>query len=506
MASEPFDEAEFIEKYYNFRNPEGAIKLDENEENKVIQLLVKCKNKVEHETDGDENNLNNFIKALKILIFYIPHNDSIKEKITEKKIYKNLFLGRQNGGNSTITETEQNVGLINSKENQSKNMDSNDLSQVHSLYAEVDKYELIFLINLITHNENNTEIFQFLYPSYFYYIITKQLNKDNIFMLLNNFIINHRTYEQLCMMKDFSFILFLSLWDSLKKIKKKATICNYFYIFIENSLKNENKLFLQILQNIKLLNIYFYQHIEKMNENIISFFKKNTIPIRWKIINRGNNKSYLFKYIALIHRLILEAVYNILDEKNLEVEQISKYQNLYRNIIEQIKENLIYINEINYFSNFNEVHIDDIYNRNALCMDMFLYYKKNFNLEIFKLILFISNIFSDHYEELDYLSCSEKKEFIDVIFTYLKTIFRMRNDHLSKKEEIIYHKFVLNRYIISLVANFSSDSTISNYIKKINGLDILRKFMYIDDKDTCLAEYSILAIKHIKENENLDDL
>lgn len=27
------------------------------------------------------------------------------------------------------------------------------------------------------------------------------------------------------------------------------------------------------------------------------------------------------------------------------------------------------------------------------------------------------------------------------------------------------------------------------------GLDVLRKFMYIDDRDTCLAEYSILVCR-----------
>ncbi|GAB68142.1 hypothetical protein PCYB_127070 [Plasmodium cynomolgi strain B] len=221
-----------------------------------------------------------------------------------------------------------------------------------------------------------------------------------------------------------------------------------------------------------------------MNENVF-FFKKNIVLSKWKIAHRGNNKNYLFKYIALMFKLIYEVVYNILDEKNLESEQICKYQNVYKNTVEHIKESLTYINDVNYFDNFQDAHIE-LYHKNVLFMDMFVYHKKKF--------------------KLDYLSCPEKKNFVDIIFTYLKTILRVRSDHLSKKEEMLYHKFVLNRYILSFVANFSSNPAVSNYIKQINGLDVLRKFMYIDDRDTCLAEYSILAIKHIKENENLDDL
>ncbi|CAA9989706.1 conserved Plasmodium protein, unknown function [Plasmodium knowlesi strain H] len=497
MSPELFNEVDFIKKYYNFRNPEGGTTLDENEENKLIQLLTICKNKIEQAgggVEGCETQLNNYIKALKILIFYIPHNDSIKRKITERKTYQNLFLGRQNNADHANS-------LI---KNGNSDMEKERTSENFSPYVDVDKYELIFLINLVTHNEDNSEIFAFLYPFYFYYIIINRLNKDYIFMLLNNFIINDRTYEQLCTMEDFSFVLFLCLWDLLKKIKKKATICNYFYIFIENALKNENKLFLHILQNMKLLYVDFYTHIEKMNENVFFFFKKNIVPTKWKIVCRGEKKNYLFKYIALMFKLIYEAVYNILDEKNLESEQICKYQNVYKNTVEHIKESLTYINDVTYFDNFQEEHME-LYHKNVLFMDMFIYHKKKFSLENFKLILFISNIFSDRYEELDYLSCSEKKNFVDIIFTYLKTILRVRSDHLSKKEEMLYHKFVLNRYILSFVANFSVDQAVSNYIKQINGLDILRKFMYIDDKDTCLAEYSILAIKHIKENENLDD-
>ncbi|EUD69481.1 hypothetical protein C922_00344 [Plasmodium inui San Antonio 1] len=494
MSPELFNEVEFIEKHYNFRNPEGGTTLDENEEDKLIQLITLCKNKIEGGVKEGEVQLKNYIKALKILIFYIPHNDSIKKKITERKRYQSLFLGRQNnaddvnslsGNRSSELEREKTIGNL-------------------CPYADVDKYELIFLINLVTHNENNSEIFSFLYPFYFYHIIMNELNKDHIFMLLNNFIINDRTYEQLCTMEDFSFVIFLSLWDFLKKIKKKATICNYFYIFMENSLKNENKLFLHILKNMKLLYVDFYEHTEKMNENVFFFFKKNIIPSKWKIVHRGDNRNYLFKYIALMFKLIYEAVYNILDEKNLESEQICKYQNVYKNTVEHIKESIKYINNVNYFDNFQEAHIE-LYHKNVLFMDMFVYHKKKFSLEIFKLILFISNIFSDRYEQLDNLSCPEKKNFVDIIFTYLKTILRVRSDHLSKKEEMLYHKFVLNRYILSFVANFSANQVVSNYIKQINGLDVLRKFMYIDDRDTCLAEYSILAIKHIKENENLDD-
>ncbi|CAG9473961.1 conserved Plasmodium protein, unknown function [Plasmodium vivax] len=495
MSPEPFNEVDFIEKHYNFRKPEGGATLDENEQNKLIQLLTICKNKIEGGVEEREAELNNYIKALKILIFYIPHNDSIKKKITERKTYQSLFLGRQNyaddvnsvsGNRSSDPEGEKTTGNV-------------------SPYADMDKYELIFLINLVTHNENSWEIFAFLYPFYFYHIIMNQLNKDYIFMLLNNFIINERTYEQLCTVEDFSFVLFLSLWDFLKKIKKKATICNYFYIFIENSLKNENKLFLHILQNMKLLYVDFYAHTEKMNENVIFFFKKGIVARKCKIAHRGENKNYLLKYIALMFKLIYEAVYNILDEKNLESEQICKYQNVYKNTVEHIRESLTYINDINYFDNFQETHIE-LYHKNVLFMDMFVYHKKKFSLENFKLILFISNIFSDRYEELDYLTCTEKKNFVDIIFTYLKTILRVRSEHFKKKEEMLYHKFVLNRYILSFVANFSANPEVSNYIKQINGLDVLRKFMYIDDRDTCLAEYSILAIKHIKENENLDDL
>ncbi|ANQ10130.1 Uncharacterized protein PCOAH_00046740 [Plasmodium coatneyi] len=495
MSPELFNEVDFIEKHYNFRKPDGGTTLDENEQNKLIQLITICRNKIDAGgVEEREAQLNNYIKALKILIFYIPHNDSIKRKITERKTYQSLFLGRQNntdhvnslsGNGCTVLESEKTV-------------------ENFSPYADVDKYELLFLINLVTHNENNSDIFAFLYPFYFYYIIMNGLNKDYIFMLLNNFIINDRTYEQLCREEDFSFVLFLSLWDFLKKIKNKATICNYFYIFIENSLKNENKLFLHILQHMKLLYVDFYAHTEKMNENVFFFFKKNIVPSKWKIVHRGGDKNYLFKYISLMFKLIYEAVYNILDEKNLELEQICKYQNVYKNTVEHIKESLTYIYDVTYFDNFEEAHIE-LYHKNVLFMDMFVYHRKKFSLEIFKLILFISNIFSDRYEELDYLSCPEKKNFVDIIFTYLKTILRVRSDHLSKKEEMLYHKFVLNRYILSFVANFSTDRAVSNYIKQINGLDVLRKFMYIDDRDTCLAEYSILAIKHIKENENLDD-
>ncbi|KJP87749.1 hypothetical protein AK88_02644 [Plasmodium fragile] len=498
MAPELFNEVDFIEKHYNFKNSEAGSTLDENEENKIIQLITICKNKIEGggaaAVEQREAHLSNYIKALKIIIFYIPHNDSIKKKITDRKTYQSLFLGRQ-----------YNADAVNSLSgNGSSNLEREETIGNLSPYTDVDKYELIFLINLVTHNENNSEIFAFLYPFYFYHIIMKGLNKDYIFMLLNNFIINERTYEQLCNVEDFSFVLFLSLWDLLKKIKKKATICNYFYIFIENSLKNENKLFLHILQNMKLLYVDFYAHTEKMNQNVFLFFKKNIVLSKWKIVHKGENKNYLFKYIALMFKLIYETVYNILDEKNLESEQICKYQHVYKNTVEHIKESLTYINNVNYFDNFQNAHIE-MYHKNVLFMDMFVYHKKKFSLEIFKLILFISNIFSDRYEELDYLSCPEKKNFLDIIFTYLKTILQVRSDHLSKKEEMLYHKFVLNRYILSFVANFCVNREVSNYVKRINGLDVLRKYMYIDDRDTCLAEYSILAIKHIKENENLDD-
>ncbi|CRG94639.1 conserved Plasmodium protein, unknown function [Plasmodium gallinaceum] len=491
MSLEKFDEFEIIEKHYNFKN--NVKKLDENEEDKIIYLLIVCKNKIEVEKENKEN-LNNYIKALKILIFYIPFNDSLKKKITEKKIYKFLLLGKSfNISNNLSEEPCNNL-------NKSSNVSSVNKLNEYLIY-EVDKYELIFLINLITHNEKNEEIFEFLYPSYVYYIILNKSNMDNIFMLLNNFIINRKTYELLNKLNDLSLLIFLSVIDSLKKIKNQINICNYFYVFIENSLKYENKLFLNIFENLKKLYTDFFEYIKKLKEN---FLFSNMLK-KWKIINKKENKYYLLKYIALMFRLVLETLYNILDEKNLDNEQISKYQNLYRTIIEEIKNNLIYINEINYFDNFDISHID-LYNKNILFMDMFIYYRKNFILENFKLILFISNIFSDRYEELDYLSCEEKKNFIDIIFVYLKTISKMRNSHILEKQEILYHKFILNRYIISAVANFSSDNIISNYVKKINGIDVLRKFMYIDDKDTCLPEYSILAIKHIKENENFEEL
>ncbi|SBT43366.1 conserved Plasmodium protein, unknown function [Plasmodium ovale wallikeri] len=511
MSLESFDEVDFIKKHYNFKRSGGETKLDENEQDKVIHLLTVCKRKIEmgegenvvEEADADR--MLNYIKALKILAFYIPFNDSIKKKITEKKAYRNLFLGRNLHNNSMI-QKEESGSAINLNRNQGNSHDtSRSKEALVLLHKEVDKYELLFLINLITHNDRNTEIFQYLYPFYFYYITLNEISKDNIFMFMNNFIVNEKTYEELTKFNDISFVLFLSLFDSLKKIKNETTICSYFYVFIENTLKNGNKLFLHILKNMRSLYTDFHYYNETMNENIRLFYKKNVIPNRWKFLNRTDNKNYILKYIAFMCRIIFEALYNILEGKNFEVENVTKYKDLYKIIIEQIKENLIFINEINYFDNFTDAHID-LYSKNMLFLDMFLYYKKKVHLEIFKLILFLSNIFSDRYEELDYLSSSEKKIFVDIIFSYLKTIHNMRNKHLSKKEEILYHKFVLNRYILSIVANFSADNSISNYIKKINGIDVLRKFMYIDDKDACLAEYSILAIKHIKENENLDEL
>ncbi|SBT80488.1 conserved Plasmodium protein, unknown function [Plasmodium malariae] len=513
MSLELFDDIDIIKKHYNLKNPEGATKLDENEEDRVINLPIVCKNKIAIEKEGSENHLNNYIKALKIIIRYIPFNDSIKKKITEKKLYQNLFLGRQNyNSNSNIMKEEiaNNNNTDNNYDTSRENINSYpDNIKLHEdlleLYSEVDKYELILLINLITHNGNSEDIFEFLYPYYFYYIILNKFKKDNVFMLLNNFIINKKTYDKLIRTKDFSFVLFLSVLDSLKKIKNDVTTCNYFYVFIENSLKYENHLFIHIIRGMRSLYTDFYGYIQKMKENIFLFFKKNIVFSNRKILNITDNKNYILKYISLMFRLIFETLYNILDEKNFKVEQVLEYKNLYKTIIEQIKENLIYINEINYFDNFVDVHID-LYSNYVLFMDMFVYYKKKFNLEIFKLILFISNIFSDHYEALDDLTCSEKKVFIDIIFTYLKTIHKMRNDHLLKNDEILYHKFVLNRYIISIVANFSVNNIISNYIKKLNGLDTLRKFMYIDDKDPCLPEYITLAIKHIKENENFNEL
>ncbi|CRH01482.1 conserved Plasmodium protein, unknown function [Plasmodium relictum] len=489
MSLESFDEYELIKKYYSFRN--GGKKLDENEVDKIIYLPIIFKNKIDIEKENDEN-ITNYIKALKIIIFYIPFNDSIQKKITEKKIYR-FLLGRSFNISNNLDEE-----LCDSL---NKNLNNIVVKLNEDLISEIDKYELIFLINLITHNQNNEEIFEFLYPSYFYYIVLSKSKLDNIFMLLNNFIINKKTYQLLSRLKDFSLLLFLSVVDSLKKIKTQINICNYFYVFIENSLNYENKLFLSIFENLKTLYEDFFKYIEKLKENLLFL----NILKKWKIANRKENKYYLLKYIALMFRLLLETLYNILDEKNLDNEQISQYQNLYRSITEEIRNNLIYINEINYFDNFDNSHID-LYSKNILFLDMFIYYKKNFILENFKLVLFISNIFSDRYEELDYLTCEEKKIFIDIIFAYLKTILKMRNNHLIKKQEILYHKFVLNRYIISVVANFSSDNIISNYVKKINGIDVLRKFMYIDDKDTCLPEYSILAIKHIKENENFEEL
>ncbi|CAD2099938.1 conserved Plasmodium protein, unknown function [Plasmodium vinckei brucechwatti] len=506
MSGELFDEVEFINKHINFKNPNVNKKLNKDDKNKVVQLLIICKKKIEINKEYTESYINNYIKSLKIAIFYIPFNPSIKEIITENKTYEQLFLGRSfiNSSSNLLKEKSNNINDLNG--NDTKICGQSKWNNTVSLYDQINKYELIFLINLITHNENNNKVWEYLYPWYFYYIILNELEQDNIFMLLNNFILNKITYDKLAKDDNIAFVLFISLFNNLKNIKNEAAICNYFYFFIENCLKHENKLFIHILQHMKLLYTYFECLTKEMKENVKDIYNENiTISEKWKIFNNVNNKNYVLKYIIFMYRLIFEALYNIMDQKNFEIEPVSQYKELYKIIIEEIHYNLIFINEINYFHNVTDVCIN-LYNKYVLFMDMFLHYKKNNNLEIFKLILFISNIFIDSYEQLDYLSYSEKKNYIDTIFIYLKNIHNMRNEHISKKENILYHNFVLNRYIISIVANFSVDGQISAYIKEIQGIDILRKFMYVDDKDPCLAEYSVLAIKHIKENENLDDL
>ncbi|SOV19301.1 conserved Plasmodium protein, unknown function [Plasmodium gaboni] len=515
-VEEPYNEINIIKKYYNFKNVESK-KLDDDEEDKIINLLVFFKHKIEtevnekYEYNTDEENkikniLINYVKSLKILIFYIPFNNSIKKKITEKGIYKLLFLGMYNNqGDRYQNKFNDNILFYNNSNDELRNNKCQNIECENIIFssykAEIDKYELIFLINLITHNENNIEIFKYLYPFYFYYIILfEKQEKDTIFMLLNNFIINEESYIYISQKEDFSFLIFLSVLDCLKNIKNKAIICNYFYVFIENSLKNECKLFIHIYETLRNLYVNFYTYCLKLKDHNFPFEK-----IKLKIFTKKDNKYYLLKYISLMCRLLLETLYNILDSKNLDIEKIDVYKNLYKMIMNEIKDNINYINTVNYFDKYDDTHILKYY-KNVLFMDVFIYHKKKIIIENFKLILFISNIFSDRYEQLDDFSCNDKISFINIIFTYLKIIYEKRSDSIEKKQQIIYHNFVLNRYIISVVANFSLDNTVSRYIRRNNGLDLLRKFMYIDDKDPCLSEYSILAIKHIKENENLDDL
>ncbi|SOV83292.1 conserved Plasmodium protein, unknown function [Plasmodium sp. gorilla clade G3] len=513
---EPYNEINIIKKYYNFKNVE-LKKLDDHEEDKIIKLIEFFIHKIEIELSEkyqynivDENIIKNilinYVKTLKILIFYIPYNDSIKKKITEKGIYKLLFLGNYNNhGDTYQNKLSDNILFYNNSNDELRNNKCQNIKSENSIFSsykeEIDKYELIFLINLITHNENNIQIFKYLYPFYFYYIMVfEKQKKDTIFMLLNNFIINEETYIYVSKKEDFSFLLFLSVLDSLKNIKNKAIICNYFYVFIENCLKNECKLFIHIYETLRILYLNFYSYSSKLEDH--NFPSKK---IKLKILTKKDNKYYLLKYISLMCRLLLETLYNILDSKNLDIEKIDVYKNLYKMIMNEIKENINYINTVNYFDKYDDTHILKYY-KNVLFLDVFIYHKKKFVIENFKLILFISNIFSDRYEQLDDFSCNDKISFINIIFTYLKNIYEKRNDSIEQKQQIIYHNFVLNRYIISVVANFSLDNTVSSYIRRNNGLDLLRKFMYIDDKDPCLSEYSILAIKHIKENENLDDL
>lgn len=464
-VEEPYSEINIIKKYYNFKNVERK-KLDDDEEDKIINLIVFFKDKIEidvnekYEYNIDDENiikniLINYVKTLKILIFYIPYNDSIKKKITEKGIYKLLFLGNYN----------KHVDIYQNKLRNNKCQNVEDGNNIFSLYKEeIDKYELIFLINLITHNENNIEIFKYLYPFYFYYIMVfEKQEKDTIFMLLNNFIINEETYIYISKKEDFSFLLFLSVLDSLKNIKNKAIICNYFYVFIENCLKNECKLFIHIYETLRILYFNFYSYSSKLED--LNFPLKK---IKLKILTKKDNKYYLLKYISLMCKLLLETLYNILDSKNLDLEKIDCYKNLYKMIMNEIKENINYINTVNYFDKYDDTHILKYY-KNVLFMDVFIYHKKKFVIENFKLILFISNIFSDRYEQLDDFSCNDKISFINIIFTYLKNIFEKRNDSIEQKKQIIYHNFVLNRYIISLVANFSLDNTVSSYIRRNNG-------------------------------------
>ncbi|EAA21039.1 hypothetical protein, partial [Plasmodium yoelii yoelii] len=40
MSDELFDEVEFINKHFNFKNPNINKKLDKDDQNKVIQLLT----------------------------------------------------------------------------------------------------------------------------------------------------------------------------------------------------------------------------------------------------------------------------------------------------------------------------------------------------------------------------------------------------------------------------------------------------------------------------------